>query len=409
VRAAVLAAICLAWTASATAQTFEQRGFVEGRGTLFPQTAPQDTKQSIADLLARDEVFWTPADWFRAEAGIDLRANSHGQVESDWRLDFDDRTARRPRLSLRRAAVTLENDRLALTAGKQFIRWGRTDVLNPTDRFAPRDYLTVLDNDFLAVTGVRPSVRFGGETFEAVLLPRMTPSRMPLLDKRWVVAPPSAAGVPLVDGGSVVPGRAEYGARWAHTGSRVDLALSFFDGFNDLPTISGVYVPERQVIEVTRTYPAIRTYGVDFALPTTWFLLKGEAVRFDSPADVTDEYALFVLEAERQVGEWLLVGGYAGEAVIASREAFVFAPDRGIARSLLGRAAYTVDPRRTVAIEGAVREQGTGGFVRGEYSQTFAGRWRLTLAGVGVGGEADDFLGQFRRNSNVSLALRVSF
>ena len=31
-----------------------------------------------------------------------------------------------------------------MEAGKQLIRWGKTDILNPTDRFAPRDFLTVL-------------------------------------------------------------------------------------------------------------------------------------------------------------------------------------------------------------------------------------------------------------------------
>jgi hypothetical protein len=36
-------------------------------------------------------------------------------------------------------------------------------------------------------------------------------------------------------------------------------------------------------------------------------------------------------------------------------------------------------------------------------------RWRLTLSGVGLGGDADDFLGQYRRNSHGSITLRFSF
>ena len=36
--------------------------------------------------------------------------------------------------------------------GRQIIRWGKTDILTPTDRFAPRDYLSsVVDSDFLGV------------------------------------------------------------------------------------------------------------------------------------------------------------------------------------------------------------------------------------------------------------------
>jgi len=291
--------------------------------------------------------------------------------------------------------------------GKQFIRWGRADVLNPADRFAPRDYLTVLDTDFLAVTGVRPSLKLGDETFEGVLVPRMTPSRTPLVNQRWTIVPPAFAGLELVDLGATYPGRADYGVRWSHTGS-FDLAASFFDGSNDLPTISGTLMPSG-ALGVMRSYPAIRTFGADFAVPTSWFLVKGEAVTFDSTDDTTDEYLLYVLELERQVGEWSVVGGYAGEHVREQRQDFNFAPDRGIAGSFLGRVAYTVDPRRTVAIEGGLREKATGAFVRGEYTQSFGGHWRLTLAGVGVGGDADDFLGQYEQNSNLSFGLRLNF
>ena len=408
-RPLLLTVVLSACAASASAQTFEQRGFVEGKGRYFPQTVPQDDAHGVADLLAREEVFWTPAEWFDADAGIDFRANSHDEVEDEWRFDVDDRTAQRPRLALRRAAVNLAAGAFSVKAGKQFIRWGRADILNPTDRFAPRDYLTVLDTDFLAVTGVRPSFKVKDETFEVVVVPRMTPSRIPLLNQRWAVAPPILAGLPLVDLGADIPEGTEYGARWAHTGSSFELALTFFDGFNDLPNLSGTPLSSQPAIGVTKSYPAIRSYGADFAIPTSWFLIKGEVVSFDSTDDTSDEYVLYVIQLERQVGEWSIVGGYAGESVSEQRQPFVFAPDRGIAKSFLGRVAYTVDPRRTFAVEGAVRQEATGAFVRGEYTQTFGAHWRMTIAGVGVGGEADDFLGQYEKNSNATLGLRFSF
>ena len=92
-----------------------------------------------------------------------------------------------------------------------------------------------------------------------------------------------------------------------------------------------------------------------------------------------------------------------------STGALSFAPDRGIARSILGRLSYTVDPQRTVAIEGAARQDGDGVYLKGEYSQGFGQHWRLTLTLVGIGGNPDDFLGQYRRNSHGSLGLRFSF
>jgi hypothetical protein len=167
----------------------------------------------------------------------------------------------------------------------------------------------------------------------------------------------------------------------------------------------------------------MRSYGGDVAVPTQWVTLKGEAAYFTSPTASNDEYVLYVVEVERQIREWVLVGGYAGEAVTENRgvfqdeglqlpggrRVFAFAPDRGIAKSFLGRAAYTVDPRRTIAIEAAVRQSGDGLYVKGEYSQAFAQHWRLTLTGVGIEGEPGDFLGQFNHNSNVAIALRYSF
>ena len=150
-------------------------------------------------------------------------------------------------------------------------------------------------------------------------------------------------------------------------------------------------------------------YGGDVAIPTRVLTLKGEVAYVMSPDDTADEYVLYVVEIERQIGEWLIDVGYAGEHVRQSRVPLVFAPDRNMAESVIGRAAYTLDPTRTVILEGAVRQSGDGFYGKVEYSQAMSARWRLTLTGVGIGGEEEDFLGQYRRNSHAAIALRFSF
>ena len=80
---------------------------------------------------------------------------------------------------------------------------------------------------------------------------------------------------------------------------------------------------------------------------------------------MTDEYVLYVLQLERQKGEWVFVGGYAGEAVTRSGSSRAFAPDRGLSRAFVARASYTLDPNRSVAFEGAVRQQGEGFYAKG--------------------------------------------
>ena len=78
-------------------------------------------------------------------------------------------------------------------------------------------------------------------------------------------------------------------------------------------------------------------------------------------------------------------------------------------RSLIGRASYTIDSSRSAAIETAIRQSGHGVYAKLEYSQARGNHWRATVTAALIRGRADDFLGQFRRNSHVSLALRYSF
>jgi len=406
-RAIVVSVALLVSSRDTSAQAVTQRGFVEGSAFLFPQRAQNDDTRLVGDLLAREEVFVKPAPWVQLAGGLDLRANSHEQVDVGWMPDVGNRGALRPRVAVRRLSATMTRGGFVLDVGTQFIRWGKTDILAPTDRFAPRDFLNVIDTEFLPVTGVRASLQMGNDTVEAVWLPRMTPSRVPLLDQRWVVAPEAAGGVPLVDAGANVPRGPETGLRWSHVGAGLEYSMSVFDGFNDLPNDEARLGPVG--IELTRLYPSIRTYGADTAVPTRWFVVKGEAAYFTSSSRATDEYVLYVLQFERQTGEWVFVGGYAGEVVTARHAQFSFAPDRGMARSFVGRAAYTIDPRRSAAVEGAARQNGDGFYAKGEYSEARGQHWRFTVTGVAIAGHSDDFLGQYRRNSHVAAAVRYSF
>jgi hypothetical protein len=400
--------------AAAGAQTLSIRGFGEGEVFVFPQEALADPTRVIGHVLARAEVFYKPAPVIQFAGGLDFRANSHEQVESGWQLDYWDRGAQRPGLSVRRLSATYAKGRLTVDGGKQFVRWGKTDIVTPTDRFAPRDFLNVINGEFLAVTAVRAVIQLRDDSFDGVWTPRFTPSRTPLLDQRWSGIPPEAVQIPVVDGGGVMPSGDQFGFRWSHLGA-IEYSLSYFDGFNHLPLIRSTVNVAPPAVVVTRLYPAIRTYGGDLTAPTPWFTIKGEAAFFESsssdapPDERGDDYVLFVVQLERQTGEWTFVGGYAGEIRIRSRSLLPFAPDRGLTHAILGRGAYTLDPNRSVALEGAARENGRGVYIRGEYSQAHGQHWRTTLAGAVIGGEEDDFLGQYRRNSYASVTLRYSY
>ena len=162
-------------------------------------------------------------------------------------------------------------------------------------------------------------------------------------------------------------------------------------------------------VDIRRVYPSLRTYGADVALPTKWLTIKGETAYFQSSSASSDEYVLYVVQVERQTGEWLVVGGYAGEVVTLRRALLTFAPDRGMTRSFVGRASYTIDTNRSLAFETAVRQTGDGFYARGEYSQAHGEHWRTTIAAAAIAGHSDDFLGQYRHNSHVTASVRYSF
>ena len=391
--------VCLvAIPAAASAQALSQRGFLEGSVFAFPQEASNDPTRIVGDFLARDELFWTPRSWLQLAGGLDFRANTHDQVDDSWALDFSDRTVQRPRLSVRRAAATLSHGPLSVDVGKQFIRWGRTDVLTPTDRFAPRDFMNVFDNDLLAVTGIRGTIQTSAGTLDAVAT-RFTPARVPLVDQRWTVLPTGIAP-PATPLPRLFPDSPQVGVRWNHTGA-IDWSAAYFDGNNYLPNIQPLAL----------TFPSMRMAGGDVAVPTRWVTVKGEAAYFASSSPATDEYVMYVVQLERQTGEWVFVGGYAGEAVTNRRSTapVTFAPDRGLTGSLVARAAYTIDVDRSFALEGAVRIDGGGAYVRAEFSRAYGQHWRATVSGVAIGGQSSDFIGQYNRNSHATAALRYSF
>jgi hypothetical protein len=258
------------------------------------------------------------------------------------------------------------------------------------------------------VSGVRGVLQIGTHTLDLVWVPVFTPSRIPLLNQRWVPAPVDPRLVALNEIGAVIPHGSQAGVRYGRIADRVEYSVSVFDGFNHVPNIevSGL---RPGGIDLLRRYPSMRSYGGDAAMPTPWFTVKAEAAYSTSDTPGTDDFALYVIQLERQSGEWVLVGGYAGEIVTARRAVATFAPDRGLTRSIVGRASYTIDPARSVTFESAVRQNGDGVYANGEYSQARGQHWRATVTAVAIGGHSEDFLGQYRRNSHMGVALRYSF
>jgi len=386
---------------AAAAQTFSQRGFFENQTILYPQTTYNDSGRFVSEARLRYEGSWQAKPWLKFSGAFEARTDSHRQVERDWSLSFDDRTLQRPAFAARRFSLIANRGKWTFEAGRQFIRWGKADILNPTDRFAPKDFLNVVSTDFLGVLAARATYESGNNTVDFVFQPRFTPSRTPLLNQRWTVLPPEVRSISFRDNGARYPDRPQFGARWNHIGKGYEYSVSYFDGFNYLPLFD---------LTVQRYYPRLRLYGADAAIPNRFFTLKTEAAFYKTNSRQTDEYLLYVIQLERTWGEWVFVGGYAGEVVTDAAESpLQFSPERGFANSFLGRAGYTISPTRSIAVSALTRRNGEGSWLSFEYSQMYGRHWRATAGLTWIRGEAVDFIGQYRRNSYASVAFRYSF
>ena len=306
-------ALALIALSLAHSQTFTQRGYFETRTYIYPQAAPGDSGRVIAESVLHYETAWRPAAGLRLAGAIDAQTDSHRETQRSLHLSWLDRELQRPAFAVRRLSAAWSHGPLTIEVGRQLVRWGKADILNPTDRFAPRDFLNVVHTDFLPVTAARVTYGNQTDTIDFVAVPLFTPSRTPLLNQRWGVAP---VAIPMVEQPPRLPGGTQTGARWNHIAAGAEFSLSIFDGFQHLPLVDvRLEAVPHPVVRLQRVFPRLRTYGADLAIPLPLVTLKTEAAYFDARSAAAARYALYVIQLERQSGEWTLVGGYAGQIV----------------------------------------------------------------------------------------------
>src|SRR2546427_9934856 len=110
------------------AQSYTHRGFLEMRGTLYPRRGVNDRTHTVGESLLRYEGFFTPSRTLQFAGALDFRTDTHHQVERDFKLSWQDREIRRPLGDVRRLSATFHNGPVTFEVGKQFIRWGKTDI-----------------------------------------------------------------------------------------------------------------------------------------------------------------------------------------------------------------------------------------------------------------------------------------
>ncbi len=245
----------------------------------FFEETPTDERHFYNEGILLVEWSRSLASWSDARLVLEARADDDDYARGIT-FQIPDTSERRSMLALKELSLSARGGPLDVTAGKQIFAWGTADAYNPTDLLNPYDYMDAVDNEKLGIWSVAARATFGPTSLVFVIVPFFTPSRTPLVGSRW--NPPPPPGV-IVDNREV-PGRElanmQYAARLRTTVRGIDLSVSYYDGFDDLPEIRVQSQPDAAGLVVpvfTPVFPRIRVPGADVSTTLGKFELHAEA------------------------------------------------------------------------------------------------------------------------------------
>lgn len=407
-------------------------GFLEYDNLTYLETPDDSLVNARNQVVLQTEV--------RHYAGD--RASLFGAVE--FRFDAADES--RDRVYLDEAYVDLFLGPVDLRIGRQVLAWGRADGFNPTDNLTAWDFSDILDTDDeeLGLAGAAATWYVGDWSAQGVIAPTFTPSVLPDQDSRWWPDLPSSVPNPAFPeavepfltatyefANETRPDEGldsfQYAIRVSGTLGRWDVSASWFDGFDDLPSLHLTTSVDSAFtvvsIAVEPRYHRRRAIGADFATAVGSFGLHWEAAYYltadpdgTDPA-IDDRYLHYVVGGDRTfydlVGEKDLL-------VLLEWSHEVRTPDRGapyratdlnhvFRKSIFGRLELGLDAFSAVDLEGVYDVATDDWYVQPGASWSFADGLELLLDLDLLGGPGDSFFGSYEDNSRLHLRLKYSF
>lgn len=413
-------------------KSWKHPGFVEVRGWTYEGRPHPADVRGLADAHGEVGVQGPLRDWLRLRGRWDVRLDTDAEVAKGKWLDLAQRGLRRPAGALGELYLDLALGAVDVRFGTQEIHWGRADALNPTSNVNPYDYTYPFSLRRIGVPAVRVQTERGHTGLDAVWVPFFTPSRLPLLGKRWYPLLPDTALVPLGPAGEEIPvavayhegtrtfpartlGNGQWGVRWNQIVPGAEFSLSYLNAFNDVgfisasATVEGVVPAPRLAVALDRRYFRMHVVGADFASELGPVGVRGEMAYVDEtdPGDL-DRF-VYVAGLDRRWADWFVIVQFADRIGGTQAPGTPVFPNLGLRATLLSRVERTIDPAQSVELKTALGLRDRDFLMQVSYSLAVTDNWKLTLAGALVGGSRTGYLGQYRGNDNLSIQLRRSF
>lgn len=425
----------------AAAAALALAGGDEGLATeLWPPTALGIRGHAVFKTFAHFEDTPTDSRTFRHEgilqlewarqltpwAGITLVGDARhddDDLTDGVTFQIPDTARRRSALNLVEAVIRLRRDPVELTIGKQLYAWGTGDAFNPTDNINPYDYLDPIDHEKLGVYSAALYAARGPTTLTLVVIPVFTPSRVPLPSSRWAPSPPPG----IVDDRqlpSTSLQNVQFAARVRTTFRGWDVALSYFDGFEDTPVIRQSFVT---VPRFTPVFTRIKAPGLDVSTTYRNFEFHGEfAAKFVESNGAADRWQGIVgfNYTRGQLGlAWLdhitVVLEYAREETLATVDRTILSgaaatpaalPDSAFRNAVVGRLRLAFNDTTRLTLSGATDLTGTlNHYVQVKMNHKLTDALQLETGLDLFTGRRDTFWGRWADNNRFFASLAYFF
>jgi len=261
VKHAIAAVMVLLMTLSPAAQAFDFDTSLRGSIWSRAQDLSGDEGITSAQMWVRSSDAWMSGD-----AGLKVYGEGWISRQDGGGGDASDRR-------LREAYGQLSYGPLELRAGWQMFPWGRADGINPTDNLTPRQ-LTMLTRDLedqrFGTPALRSTWYSGPMSMSLIWLAGFKPSITP-----WPTSAPSRDDIRPSDP------QDQWAARLELVRDELEGSLSYFDGFDLLPTAASM--APTGTPQVLLQHGRVRIAGADFAKPINRVILRGEVSHTEAP------------------------------------------------------------------------------------------------------------------------------
>lgn len=372
--------------------------------------------------------------------------SSFTNIFSSIEFREDQANPSRNRIYLDEAYINLYLGDFDLRIGKQIYAWGKADGFNPTDNLTAWDYTDILDteDEKIGQISLRADYYIGNWSLEGVVVPSFTPSSLPGTNSRWYPKLPSkilnpaypAMGNAILDVSylSTSPSlpdeglnSTQYALKLSGTFAGWDISLSWFDGFDDLPSIRTDHLIDSSFtnanISIKEEYKRRRALGADFATTLGKFGLRGEAAYY-----ITEDWNGFDPAIDDPYLQYVIGLDYTFNDLLAGKDIFILlqwvqelqVPNRHTVynitdlnhifrKSILGKLDFNFDEYTKITIKGAGNIITEDWWIQPGFEWIISDGIELHSLVDLLGGPKETFFGMFKDNKRFQFKLKYSF